>query len=101
QKEQARYLPSEVSLRSNYPNPFRKHTTIEYTLPEPGRVTVEVFDVLGRKVRVLVNDQRKAGPHRVTWNGQNGSGQGVASGVYLTRLTFKGETITQKMVLVK
>jgi len=101
EKEQARYLPSKVMLRSNYPNPFRKRTTIEYTLPEAGRVTVEVFDVLGRKVRVLVNDQRKAGPHRVTWNGQNGSGQGVASGVYLTRLTFKGETITQKMVLVK
>jgi hypothetical protein len=101
EKEQSRYVPSKVMLRSNYPNPFRKQTTIEYTLPETGRVTVEVFDVLGRKVRVLVNERKKSGAHRVTWNGENRAGQGVASGVYLTRLTFKGETITQKMVLVK
>jgi len=101
EKEQSRYIPSKVMLRSNYPNPFRKQTTIEYTLPETGRVTVEVFDVLGRKVRVLANGRKKSGAHRVTWNGENRAGQGVASGVYLTRLTFKGETITQKMVLVK
>lgn len=101
EREQSRYIPSKVMLRSNYPNPFRQQTTVEYTLPEEGRVTVEVFDVLGRKVRVLVNERQKAGAHRVTWDGENRAGQGVASGVYLTRLTFGGKTITQKMVLVK
>ncbi len=92
---------SELQLRPGYPNPFRQNTTLSYTLPEDGTVKLEVFDVLGRRVRVLVDERKEAGTYEATWNGGNDAGSTVSSGVYLGRLTFDGKTITQKMVLVK
>jgi DUF971 family protein len=92
---------SELQLQPGAPNPFRHKTTLTYTLPEEGNVKLEVFDVLGRRVRMLVDDRKDAGTYETTWGGGNQAGRTVASGVYLGRLTFDGQTITQKMVLVK
>ena len=92
---------SELQLQPGYPNPFRQKTTLTYTVPDSGPVKLEVFDVLGRRVRVLVDERKEAGTYEVTWNGGNDAGRSVASGVYLGRLTFNGQTITQKMVHVK
>jgi len=101
QQKKTELTASELQLQPGVPNPFRQKTTLSYTVPEEGRVKLEVFDVLGRRVRVLVDGRKEAGTYRATWNGGNEAGQAVASGVYLSRLTFEGRTITQKMVLVK
>jgi tetratricopeptide (TPR) repeat protein len=81
---------------SNYPNPFNPSTTISYTLPEDGKVSLKVFDVLGREVTMLVNQVASKGKHSVVWDGTN-----YASGIYFYSITFKGETINKKMLLVK
>lgn len=95
-------VPEKLKLRQ-YPNPFqvRGQTTIEYSLPEQAEVSVRVYDILGRRVRTLIDgkDQR-AGVHTLQWNARNGSGQSVASGVYFARLDA-GQTRSIKMVVVE
>jgi len=101
QKQESELLPESLTLWPNYPNPFRQRTTIEYTLPKAGDVTVEVFDLLGRRVRMLVNGRREAGLHRVRWGGRDGSGTSAASGVYIVRVKAAGTTRSRKMTLVR
>lgn len=72
--------PSQYSLGQNYPNPFNPTTTIKFDLPEPAKVSLIVYDIVGRKVAELVNEEKAAGYHSITWNAA-----GVASGVYLAR----------------
>ncbi len=74
--------PIEYSLHQNYPNPFNPSTTIKYDLPEPVKVSLVVYDVLGRKVDELVNGFKEAGYHFATWNAKD-----VSSGVYFARFT--------------
>ena len=89
-------------LRGNYPNPFRGETTIGYTLGTAQKVTLEIYDVLGRRVRTLVEGrEQEAGPHQVRWEGENRYGAPVGSGVYFVRIRAEGITETQKMVLVR
>ena len=99
-EEQNRLTAARLTLESR-PNPFHQRTNLAYTVPEPGKVTLEVFDILGRQVRVLVDERKRAGTYTISWGGGDHSGKAVASGVYLGRLTFENKTITQKMVLVK
>ncbi|MCP9290487.1 T9SS type A sorting domain-containing protein [Gracilimonas sediminicola] len=90
-------IPKQVILSQNYPNPFNPITVISYQLTANSLVQLEVFDVTGRKVAVLVNGERKAaGSHQVTFEAGN-----LASGVYFYRLETAGQTLTQKMLLVK
>ena len=83
------------------PNPFNPRTTIYYSLPEQARVTIEIFDLSGRRIRQLVGGVRRAGEHAATWNGTNGAGKPVASGVYFYRLDAGGQTAVRKMVLAR
>ena len=85
-----------MALYKNYPNPFNPSTTISYALPVSGHVNLTVYDMQGRAVRVLVNAQRAAGRHEVTFNAG-----GLASGLYLYRLNTGGQTLTKQMLLVK
>ncbi len=101
EKEQSQLQPESLTLWSNYPNPFRERTTIEYTLPDASDVRLEVYDLLGRRVQVLVDGRKEAGLHRVTWNGRNGGGTAAASGLYIVRLQANGATRSQKMTLVR
>ena len=101
EKEKSRLLPESLTLWPNYPNPFRQQTTVEYTLPTAGNVTVEVYDLLGRRVRVLTDGRREAGLHRVRWNGRSGGGSPAASGVYIVRVEAAGATRSRKMTLVR
>ncbi|RME31464.1 MAG: T9SS C-terminal target domain-containing protein [Candidatus Zixiibacteriota bacterium] len=94
-------LPVTFELYQNYPNPFNPSTTIEYSLPRRSRVVIEIFNVLGRNVRRLVDEQAEAGRHRVVWDGRNDAGRPVASGVYLYRLVAHDYTATRKMLLLK
>jgi hypothetical protein len=94
-------LPREYSLSQNYPNPFNPSTTIKYALPERAHVTIEVFNTLGQKVAVLVNEAMTAGEHSAVWNGTDRSGDRVASGVYLYRLRAGDFVTSRKMLLLK
>jgi hypothetical protein len=80
-------LPSVYSLHAAYPNPFNPSTSIKFDLPEPGVVSLVVYDILGRKVVELVNGVQEAGYHSIEWDASN-----VGSGVYLARFTASDET---------
>jgi hypothetical protein len=94
-------LPSEYRLAQNYPNPFNPSTVISFTLPTQSRVTLDVFNVLGRRVATLVDDDLSVGEHYVTWSGEDSDGKRVASGVYFYRLSTDAFTQTRKMMLLK
>jgi hypothetical protein len=94
-------LPKQVELAQNYPNPFNPTTTIRFGLPEDSPVRLTVFNILGQKIAELVNDDRTAGYHTVTWDGRNAIGQKVASGIYLYRLETRGLVTTRKMIMLK
>jgi len=94
-------LPTDFSLGQNYPNPFNPETHIRFSLPRASQVRVEVFNTLGQSVMVLVDEYLTAGLKEITWNGVNASGQKVASGVYLYRITTDQFTDTKTMVLLK
>ncbi len=79
-------LPSTFALMQNYPNPFNPSTSIRYALPVDARVTVKIYDVLGREVTTLFNDVQQAGVQTLAWNGTSSNGSPVASGVYLYRM---------------
>ncbi len=83
------------------PNPFNPRTTIRYALLRDGIVDISVYDVSGAHVRTLVNDFVVAGEHETDWNGRNGGGKRMASGVYLCRLQTGDVTQAQRMVLVE
>lgn len=90
-------VPSSYSLSQNYPNPFNPSTKIDYTLKATGKVTLIVYDVLGREVASLVNGVQSAGKHSATFNADN-----LASGVYIYSLTTSdGFKLTKKMILMK
>ena len=90
-----------TELLANYPNPFNPSTTIRYRLASPGRVQLMVFDAAGRRVRTLVDEERAAGSHDVTFDGRDDAGAAIASGVYFYRLDADGFSQTRKMVLLK
>lgn len=94
-------LPDRFSLSQNYPNPSNSTTIIEYDLPIPTDVTVEIYNMLGQKVRTLVDDHRVAGSYRVEWDGNMSSGRAAASGVYLYRIQAGSFVETKKMLLLK
>jgi hypothetical protein len=90
-----------ASLGQPYPNPFNPATTIPFTLAGPARVRLTVYDALGRKVRVLADGDRPAGPHGVTWDGRDAGGTPVGSGVYFVELDTGGLVESRKVVIAK
>jgi len=95
-------LPKPATLTAkNYPNPFNPETTIEFNMPTRGRATVEVYNIKGQLVNTLLNNEVTAGDHRVIWSGQDSQGNGVTSGVYFYKVKTDGESIVNKMLLLK
>ncbi|MDH3269375.1 MAG: T9SS type A sorting domain-containing protein [Ignavibacteria bacterium] len=89
-------------LVTNYPNPFNPSTTIEFTIPERTTIKVEIFDVLGRKVSTLLNNQElNAGQQRLVWNGKSDSGVQMVSGAYIYRISSDKYSVCNKMMLLK
>ncbi|MEM8485966.1 MAG: Ig-like domain-containing protein [Bacteroidota bacterium] len=88
--------PEELSLDQNYPNPFNPQTTITYGLPEPGRVSLEVFNLIGQRVAVLVDGMLQAGKHHVVFDAQ-----GLPGGVYVYRLKTNETSLSRRLILVK
>ena len=89
-------IPEEYALSQNYPNPFNPVTQIRYALPEAVYVRLEVRNILGQRVRVLVNERKKAGYHVVSLNGNT-----LASGVYFYTIEAGDFRQTNKMLLIK
>jgi hypothetical protein len=94
-------LPTAYRLENNYPNPFNPETNIKFSLPEAQDVKLEVFDIKGHRVRVLVNENMTAGHHSVMWNGRDKNGRMVASGTYFYRIQAGPLNQTHRMLLVK
>jgi hypothetical protein len=89
-------MPCEFFLWQNYPNPFNPSTTIKYELPEASVVRLNVYDMLGREVSVVVNERRDAGVHQVKFDGS-----GLSSGVYLYSLQAGTFVQTRKLLLLQ
>ena len=94
-------IPSAFALAPNYPNPFNLATTIEYALAGPGHVRLELVDILGRPVRILVDEAQLSGRHVLAWDGTDDTGMPVSSGVYFSVLKMGSSIASRKMVLLK
>jgi len=95
-------IPNAYALQPAFPNPFNPKTTIRYDMPEPGRVSLRVFDMSGRLVKTIINeDLVEAGRHEAVWIGRDESGRAVAAGIYFYRLETAGFTKTKRMTLLK
>lgn len=89
------------TLFQNYPNPFNPVTTIAFYLPHSGDIQLEIYDLLGQRIRTLVAGRKIAGLHQVNWDGRDDSGKGVASGIYMYRLARRGFVSSRKMLLLR
>ena len=94
-------LPVEFNLKQNFPNPFNPSTSIQYQLLEAGFVTLEVFDVNGRKIKTLINSQQNAGYKTVMWNGTNDAGMPVSTGMYIYSVRSGDKVINKRMTFMK
>ena len=93
--------PLRNHLAQNYPNPFNPSTTIEYSLARKSKVTIKIYDVNGKLIRVLVNGIKSAGRHLVVWDGRDKNGRKVESGVYFYKIKTPDFTDMKKMVLLR
>jgi hypothetical protein len=94
-------LPVKVlHLAQNQPNPFGPATSIRYTVPRDGRVTIEVYDMAGRRARTLVDEPRSAGTYTAVWDGLDDSGHPAAAGTYFCRMSSGAEQASRKMLRV-
>lgn len=94
--EEESELVKEFQLSQNYPNPFNPTTVISFRLAESGFTTLKIYDMLGREVSTLLNENMTSGTHDVSFNGSN-----LSSGIYIYQLSSKGNTITRRMTLIK
>jgi hypothetical protein len=107
--ERTEAVPLKFVLAQNHPNPFNPSTTIKYELAQSAGVKLEIFDMMGRHVRTLVNQRQPAGRYAITWDGRNEQGEALASGVYLYQLragdpsagSGRGFVQTRRMALVR
>lgn len=93
--------PNVFDLSQNYPNPFNPTTVIRFALREAGAARLAVYDLLGRRIRMLTEGVRSAGEYEVVWDGRDDFGQQVASGVYFYRLEMHGFSQTRKLTLTR
>jgi len=89
-------MPENILLLTNYPNPFNASTTISYNLIKSTAVTIEIYDMLGRKIETLINSYQPAGYHSIMWNADR-----AASGIYFYKLTAGESVQTGKTILLK
>jgi len=100
-KSLATVLPDQFTLNQNHPNPFNPTCEIGYTLPTDCHITLTIYNMLGQKVRVLVNEHQNAGHKSVTWDGKDDQGREMTSGVYFCRIQAGDFVQSKKMVLMK
>ena len=94
-------LPTTYELVQNHPNPFNPITTINFSIPEQSMVTMKIFDLSGRLVETLINNQMSVGHHSVNWDGKDSYGNEVSAGIYIYTLEGNNIYMSRKMILMK
>ncbi len=94
-------IPKQFELAQNFPNPFNPSTTIQYKVAKEARVKLEIFNLLGQRIRTLIDERQLPGVYRVRWNGLDDQGRPVSTGVYVYRLQTGDRTFVKKMTLLK
>ena len=94
-------IPEVFALHQNYPNPFNPTTQIRYDLPEESYVSIAIYDLMGRRIKSLVNTNQAAGYRSVHWNATNDLGQSVSAGMYIYTIQAGEFRQNRKMVLLK
>jgi len=94
-------IPTEFGLNQNYPNPFNPTTTISFDIPEMSDVRIDIYNVLGQRVKTLVDANYQPGYHSVQWDGSNDKGQSEVSGIYIYTISANGYRETHKMLMIK
>ena len=94
-------LPTAFALHNNYPNPFNPVTNIIYDIPEVTDVTLEIYNVMGQRVRTLAQGSHEPGRYQIVWNATNDFGQGLSSGMYIYRIQAGDFVSVKKLVLMK
>ena len=95
-------IPAAFRLEQNYPNPFNPSTVINFSIPEASFVSLKLYDILGREIRTLLNNNKTAGVYSVQWDGRDNSGNVVQSGTYFYRLVSGGKnSIVKKLIFMK
>ena len=92
-------IPGTFAVKQNYPNPFNPSTEITYSLPSAGEVSIGIYNVLGQKVRSLLNATESQGTRQISWNGKDDSNATVPSGIYFARVNFQNQSKLIKMIL--
>ncbi|MCK4654864.1 MAG: T9SS type A sorting domain-containing protein [Candidatus Cloacimonetes bacterium] len=95
------YPVFSTKLNPNFPNPFNPETTISFSIIEDCRVTIDVYNIRGQKVKTLVNEKLNAGAHQVIWHGKDENGKSVSSGIYFYKMNSGRYTSVKKMILMK
>ncbi|MBW6515958.1 MAG: carboxypeptidase regulatory-like domain-containing protein, partial [Candidatus Cloacimonetes bacterium] len=89
------------TLFQNYPNPFNAETTISFAIIEEGQVTLDIYNIIGQRVRRLLQEELQPGLHSIIWDGKNDSKQEISSGIYFYRLQRNDSSVVKKMILLK
>jgi hypothetical protein len=99
--DESKQLPTAFNLYNNYPNPFNPTTQIRYDLPGDARVSITIYDLMGRSIKSLVRSNQTAGYHSVRWDGTSDIGKGVSAGLYFYTIVAGEFRQTKKMLLLK
>ena len=91
----------KTSIISCYPNPFNPNITINYSLENKSNVEIEIFDILGRKIRTLDKTIKNKGLHKIFWNSLDNKGIEVSAGIYLVKINHDNKFMSQKITLIK
>jgi len=94
-------IPQTTTLLQNYPNPFNPRTAIRYSLPVSGHVELSVYNLLGQRIRTLINETQRPGFHSIDWDGLNEQHRPVSSGIYLYILRTEKDLLSRRMLLLK
>ena len=94
-------LPTAFKLSQNYPNPFNPTTFIRFSVPQSGMVSLDIFNLMGQKVRTLVREEKAPGHYEVIWNGKDENGFQLSSGIYIYQLKTDKEILQKKMLLIR
>jgi flagellar hook assembly protein FlgD len=99
--EKTATIPTQFDLSQNYPNPFNPTTVINYSLPNNAFVVLKIYDMLGREIRTLVNNEMNAGKYSISWKGEDNNGNKVTSGIYIYKISAGNYSAARKMVVLK
>ncbi|HFE64015.1 MAG TPA: T9SS type A sorting domain-containing protein, partial [Caldithrix sp.] len=94
-------VPQTYAISQNYPNPFNPTTSIDYQIPKAGQITLDIYDMLGQRVRRLMDGWHESGYYSAEWDGRDDAGLPVASGIYIYRFRAGGYQAARKMILLR